>query len=370
MNRCVARSRHTWWRMTEARIVNQPTRRVPRWLWFGGFVVLGLGIAYGGLFWLLRNPTFGVDAEPSALAPLADARRLEQDVRALAAIRPSRSLRNPAALILAARYVERELAATGCRVSKQAFSFRRRTYENLTCSFGPDDGERVILGAHYDVFQPRSAEEPGQTMFGADDNASGVAGILEVARLVAALKPSLEHRLDLVAFTLEEYIEPIGNDDYASIGSHRYVQKLRQDGASVKLMLSVEMIGYFSDEAGSQRFPAPLSPLLALFYPTRGNFIGVIGRTMDRGVVARVRDLMKRRPDFPVHSINAPAFVPGIDRSDHKNFWAAGYPAAMVTDTAEFRNANYHTANDTPDTLDYARMAQVVSGLYQVGIQY
>ena len=127
-------------------------------------------------------------------------------------------------------------------------------------------------------------------------------------------------------------------------------------------MISLEMIGHFGDAEGSQRLP---SPLLKAFYPTRGNFIAVVGK-MDQGPLVRlVKGAMRGAAPLPVYSINAPRVIPGVDFSDQLNYWDAGYDAVMVTDTAFYRNPNYHTPRDTPDTLDYGRMAMVVQGVYE-----
>lgn len=344
----------------------------PRWLRGVGAVLLVLLVLYVALFWFLRNPAvFGEVTSP--LAPVSvSVNRLTRDVSTLASIKPSRSIQNMAALMLSADHIEAEFAATGCLLERHIFQYSGQRFRNITCSFGPADGAIVLLGAHYDVFQ--YSQSAGGTsaahMPGADDNASGVAAILEVARLIAREQPELPHRVELVAFTLEEFVEANKNDVSVSIGSHRYVLDLKQRGVAVKLMVSVEMVGYFNDQAGTQRFPSPLSPVLSLYYPTTGNFIGVIGRAFDRATVLRVRGLMRVSERLPVYSINAPTFVPGIDRSDHKNFWAEDYPAVMVTDTAEFRNPNYHTPRDTPDTLDYDRMSVVVEGLYRLAVGF
>ena len=358
--------------MTETGAPRRFRGRMSRWLRGVGIVLLLFLALYGGLFWFLRNPAF-LDAQVTGPSPIpADADRLKRDVSRLASIKPSRSIHNTAALLLAADHIEAEFAATGCVVERHVFQYSGRSFRNIACSFGPADADRVLLGAHYDVFQhsrPVSAGDDGSStarMPGADDNASGVAGILEVARLIGREKPVLTHRVELVAFTLEEFVEPSKDGEPVNIGSHRYVLDLKQRGVAVKLMVSVEMIGYFDDQPGSQTFPDPLTPVLSLYYPTTGNFIGVIGRSFDRALVSRVRALMQVSRRVPVYSINAPTFVPGIDRSDHKNFWAEDYPAVMVTDTAEFRNPNYHSPGDTPDTLDYDRMAVVVQGLYRL----
>lgn len=326
--------------------------------WAGAGVLILL-VLYAGLFWFLRNP--GIPSLPEIVVS-ADRQRLVRDVERLASISPSRSIVNPAALALAAEMVEAEFRETGCTLERHEFTYKGAPYHNVICSFGPSDGPRVVIGAHYDTY--------GRNNPGADDNASGVAGVLEIARMVARERPALTHRLDLVAFTLEEVVDWDSNPRIANIGSYELARSYRANGADIKLMIAVEMIGYFSTKPGSQSYPDPISPLLGLFYPTTADFIGVVGRAFDRSDVARVKALMTVSDALPVYSINAPKFVPGIDRSDHRNFWEAGYPAVMVTDTAEYRNANYHSASDTADTLDYQRMAIVVDGLYRVAVGF
>jgi hypothetical protein len=317
-------------------------------------LVLFCVLLAGGLVWFLKNPVLSAAiALPGA--PKADPVRLEADVRHLAGSNPSRAFHNVAALNAAADHVEAEFQRAGCAPERQTFSVGGDDYHNIICSFGPDDAPRVVIGAHYDV--------AGDDNPGADDNASAVAGVLELARLLGRHGPNLPHRLDLVAFSLEE--PP--NFQTATMGSHVHAKSLVEAQAEIKLMISVEMIGYFSDAPGSQTYPLPL---LNLIYPDKGGFIGVIGRSFDRARVARVKTLMHVSDDLPVHSINAPALVPGIDLSDHWAFWQHGLPAVMVTDTAFLRNPNYHLATDTPDTLDYRRMALTVDGLYRVAVGF
>jgi hypothetical protein len=163
--------------------------------------------------------------------------------------------------------------------------------------------------------------------------------------------------VDLVAFSLEEppYFRT------PQMGSAVHANSLRDQGIPVKAMISLEMIGYFSDASNSQHFPAAI---LKAFYPSQGNFVGVVG-TLSEGLLARrMKATMRAASLLPVHSINAPTLVPGIDFSDQLSYWKAGYPAVMITDTAFYRNPNYHTEGDTAGTLDYKRMAMVVDGLY------
>jgi Zn-dependent M28 family amino/carboxypeptidase len=245
-----------------------------------------------------------------------------------------------------ANYIEQKFKAAGGRVSFQPFSTGGRTYRNVIGSYGPETDERIVVGAHYDAFSIYPA---------ADDNASGLAGLLELARLLQHTAPKL--RVDLVAFTLEE--PPFFRTDL--MGSAVYAESLRATGAKVRGMFSLEMIGYFTDSEDSQQFP---NILLKMLYPSRGNFITVVGRFSDIGLTRSVKKSMKGACSLPVYSLTAPSFFPGIDFSDHMNFWNRGYPAVMITDTAFFRNTAYHTPQDTADRLDYQKMADVVEGVY------
>jgi hypothetical protein len=160
-----------------------------------------------------------------------------------------------------------------------------------------------------------------------------------------------------VAYTLEE--PPYFRTHH--MGSAVHANSLKKQGVKVRMMLALEMIGFFADAPDSQKYP--VSSMKAI-YPSEGNFIGVIGQTSQGAVVRRVKKAMQGAAPLPVYSLNASTFVPGVDFSDHANYWNAGYQAAMVTDTSFYRNPNYHTSRDTPDTLDYKRMAMVVQGVY------
>jgi len=182
-----------------------------------------------------------------------------------------------------------------------------------------------------------------------------VAGLIELAGLLSQDPPAM--RVELVAYALEE--PP--HFRTRSMGSFVHADALRREGARVRAMISLEMIGCFRDEPGSQSYPLPL---FRLFYPSEANFIAVVGCLGQAGLVREVKRAMRSSMDVPVRSINAPRFVPGVDFSDHLNYWDAGFAAVMITDTAFYRNERYHTAADTPDTLDYRRMAEVVEGVH------
>ena len=277
--------------------------------------------------------------------PPPDAARLERRLRRLVEEFYPRDGGHPENMARAADWIADELRRAGAAVSMQPFETLGARYRNVVATYGPDTPDVVVVGAHYDV----AGEMPG-----ADDNGSGVAGLLELADLLGDAKPA--RRVDLVAFANEEapYFGTAG------MGSEVYASALEKAGRGVRGMICLEMIGCFTDAADSQRLPFGV---LRLIYPTRGDFIAVVGSAGGAGIVRGVKRSMLRASDLPVRSINAPRFVHGVDLSDHSTFWTRGLPAVMVTDTAFYRNPRYHTENDTPDTLDYARMAKVVAGV-------
>ena len=244
-------------------------------------------------------------------------------------------------------YIGEELRRAGAEVTEQTFEAGGGSYRNVIGSFGPEGRDVIVVGAHYDT----DGEMPG-----ADDNASGVAALLELARLLA--HEPLSRRVELVGFALEEM--PFFGT--GTMGSAIHAASLRASGRRVRAMICLEMLGCFDDRSRSQRFPFPV---LRLFYPNRGNFIAVVGNVSGAAIVRRVKRSMRAGSEIPVYSINAPSIVPGVDLSDHRSFWREGFPAVMVTDTAFYRNDRYHTVADTPETLDYRRMSDVVRGIFR-----
>jgi hypothetical protein len=281
-----------------------------------------------------------------------DPHALERHVRILAVTLHPRSVDNLANLDRAADYVLEQLRATGAETAEQRFEADGKPFRNLIARFGPRDGPVVVIGAHYDS----CGDTPG-----ADDNASGVAGLLELARLLAARPPA--HAVELVAYTLEE--PPYFRTD--SMGSLWHARSLAEAKREVRLMLSIEMIGFYRDTAKSQSYP--LAPL-KLLYPDEGNFIAIVAPFDDFGSTRRVKALFRGASDLPAVSINAPRFVQGVDFSDHASYWRFKMPAMMITDTSFLRNPNYHGSGDTPETLDYQRMAKVVRGAYAVAMEF
>ncbi|MDR8389645.1 M28 family peptidase [Aliifodinibius sp. S!AR15-10] len=274
-----------------------------------------------------------------------DPQRLRKHVATLCNELGPRDAGHPENMDRVATYIQNQFELYVETAQQQPYSVDGFRVRNVRAFMGPDTKEQIVVGAHYDVAGPYP---------GADDNASGVAGLLELARLLS--DDELTLKVELVAYPLEEppYFYT------RKMGSFVHAKSLKDQNINVRAMLALEMIGYFKDDEGSQSYPLFL---LRPFYPSVGNYIAVVGKLFQRKLVRSAREAMRRATPLPVESINAPRLLPGIALSDHLNYWWAGYPAAMITDTAFYRNPHYHTAHDTPDTLDYERMAQVVNGV-------
>lgn len=276
-------------------------------------------------------------------------RGLERHVRVLAGEIGERSDATYAAVQRAAAYIDTVLRSFGYEVASQEFTADGRTYRNLEATLRGTTvpKEIVVLGAHYDTAE----EAPG-----ADDNASGVAGVLELARLFA--RAPLRRTVRFVFFPNEEPPSFATRD----MGSRHYAAATRAHGDGIVAMLSIESIGYYTTEQGSQRYPFPLN----LAYPDVGDFIGFVSNLKSRALLHRAIAAFRAHTNFPTQGAAAPAWVPGVWWSDHWSFWLEGYPAIMISDTAPYRNPFYHTPHDSPDRLDYPRMTRVVDGLAHV----
>jgi hypothetical protein len=330
--------------------------RRPRWKNAGLAVLVALVfltvIAWRLMFYMPGERFSGklppLTAEASAADPagLSLAEELKRDVTRLAVEIGPRNLQRPAKLAAAAQFVERELTAAGYQVGRQAYQVEGLDCWNLQAEIRgankPD--EIVLVGAHYDTYN---------TTPGADDNASGTASMLALARRFAGSRP--DRTLRFVAFTNEEspYFQR------ATMGSLVYARACRRRNENLTCVLSLETMGYYSDAAHTQRYPPPLN----LIYPSTGNFIGVVGNVGSRPLVHRVVASMRKHVSFPSEGGAVPDVVDGVGWSDHWSFWQEGYQAVMITDTALFRNPNYHRPTDTPDTLNYDHLARVVIGL-------
>jgi Zn-dependent M28 family amino/carboxypeptidase len=246
-------------------------------------------------------------------------------------------------------YLRRRLSLAGYVVTEQTYTVEGGAVSNLEADLVGSvstDGA-VVVGAHYDSVDGT---------VGANDNGTGVAAALELARSLQGSHP--RRTVHFVFFVNEEppYFQT------RQMGSVVYAQKLKHDGVPVSAMISLETIGYYSDAPGSQKYP----PLLNLLYPSRGDFIGFVGNSESRDLVRRATRTFREFSKFPSEGIAAPAAWPGIGWSDQWAFWQEGWPGIMVTDTAPFRYPYYHTARDTPDKVDFGRTARVVEGLRNV----
>ncbi|HAM53130.1 MAG TPA: hypothetical protein DCP92_21440 [Nitrospiraceae bacterium] len=253
-------------------------------------------------------------------------------------------------LTLVADFIEKRFDGYGCSVKRQPFSYKSDTYHNVIAEVKSSQDAKdgiVVIGAHYDTV----IGTPG-----ADDNASGVAGLLELARLTA-LRP-LQRTVRFVAFSLEE--PPVFMT--SRMGSHVYAKSLKDEGIRVVGMICLEMLGYYCDRSGCQYYPFSI---FRWFYPDTGNYIAFVGNIASRSFTNKLKRSFTSVSSLPLESLNAVSIIPGVDFSDHRSFWKFGYPAFMVTDTAFYRNPNYHGPTDTPETLDYKKIAELVTGLYK-----
>ena len=321
-----------------------PIPLLHRLAWSLARIALLLALVFATGCFLIAQPSMRSN-RPSAKH--ADPVRLRGHVVAISENFHPRDWEHPANLDRCADYIADHFRHAGAAVEFQEITVEGRQYRNVIGRFGAGKANKLIIGAHYDAY----SDTPG-----ADDNASGVAGLLELAHLIGAEPPEAE--VQLVAYTLEE--PPFFSGE--QMGSSFHAASVAGDKARITGVIVLEMIGYFSDEPGSQSYPLPI---LKAWYPGRGNFITVISRWDQGRWIREIKSGMKGATDLPVYSFRGPAALPGVDFSDHRNYWPHGIPAAMVTDTAFYRNTAYHSADDTAERLDYDRMAMVVVAVYE-----
>ncbi|MBK7583709.1 MAG: M20/M25/M40 family metallo-hydrolase [Myxococcales bacterium] len=301
-----------------------------------------------------KTPAPGVIAKPSGVVPLtgreqATAEELRRDVTELATKLGERNTEKKWELAGAADWLVESLEAAGYAVARDGHEIDGVAVQNLAVEVrgGQAANEIVLVGAHYDTAQGSP---------GANDNASGVAAVLALARRYKGATP--DRTLRFVFFANEEppYFQT------ANMGSVLYAKGITTRGEKIAAMLSIESIGVYSDVAGSQRFPAGLSGR----YPKTGNFVAVVGNPASKTLVELVADGLNARATLPAVGAALPDSLPEAGWSDHWAFWQIGVPAVMITDTAGFRDDHYHKPTDTPERLDYARAARLVVGLESV----
>lgn len=252
----------------------------------------------------------------------------------------------------AASYIAAEFNSYGYDTRFQTYEIGSRTFKNIIAEKkGTTAAEEIIIiGAHYDTV----VGSPG-----ANDNTTGVAALLELARLF--YQKEVERTVKFIAFVNEE--PPYFMSD--EMGSRVYAKKARERGDDIVAMLSLETIGYYSDKRNSQRYPFPYG----FFYPDQANFIGVVGNFHSRGLVKKVKESFMQNSDFNIESVVAPEFVMGADFSDHDSFWEYGYKACMITDSAFYRYPYYHSVADTYDKVVFDKFTEAVNGLYNVAVE-
>jgi Zn-dependent M28 family amino/carboxypeptidase len=284
-------------------------------------------------------------AAPLSADELTLRAELVADVQKLAGEIGERNMLRYAQLNAAADFIEASFSHAGLHTRRDTYEVDGRACHNIEAEIRGARPEIVVIGAHYDsVFG-----SPG-----ANDNGSGAAALLALARRFAG-KPTGQ-TLRFVAFVNEE--PPYFQTE--QMGSLVYASRCKARGDQISAMISLETIGYFSDAPGSQTYP---SLGIGAFYPTTGNFIGFVGNVRSRGLVRRAVALFRQQAKLPSEGAALPSFIPGVGWSDQWAFWQHGYPAIMITDTAPFRYPHYHEATDKPDKLDYDRFALVVSGV-------
>jgi hypothetical protein len=301
-----------------------------------------------GLALVAQLPRPSLPALTPAQATLE--RTLHADIITLAQTIGERNDIRREALKTAADWLARDFARDGYRVERQPFKTPHSTDENVIASLRGPTGqahEVVVIGAHYDTVMGSP---------GANDNGSGIAALRAIARAFRGRRTLRELRF--VAFANEEY-----GFQTEQMGSLVYAKRCRANGDQVTAMLSLETMGYYSQTFGSQHYPMPA---LAWFYPNRGDFLGVVGNTASLPLARFVATRLRTHTPFPIQWAALPEAVPGAAWSDHWAFWREGYPAILITDTAPFRYAYYHTSQDTPDKLDYSSLTRVVEALMPV----
>jgi len=269
-------------------------------------------------------------------------------VRTLGGEIGERNMWRYAQLNAAADFIENSFTRAGLHPRRDTYDLHGRACHNIEAEIRGTRPEIVLIGAHYDSV----LGSPG-----ANDNGSGVAAMLALARRFT--RRPVQHTLRFVAFVNEE--PPYFLTE--QMGSFVYAGRCKARGDQISAMISLETIGYFSNQPHSQTYP---SPGLGFFYPKVGNFIGFVGNVHSHALLRRAIALFRKHAGIPSEGAALPAFIPGVSWSDQWSFWRHGYPGIMITDTAPFRYPHYHSATDTPDKLDYDRFALVVSGMKKV----
>ncbi len=277
---------------------------------------------------------------------ISDSTIIKSHLTAITKTGQFRNYKNIDQLNYSADYIKTVFKQYTDSVFIQEYNVNGQIFKNVICSFGTENKKRIIVGAHYDVCENQE---------GADDNASGVVGLLELCRQLKDQK--LNHRIDLIAYSLEE--PPFFRTEY--MGSYIHAKYLVDNKIEVLGMISLEMIGYFNDAKKSQSYPIGL---LSLFYGNKGNYITLVKKFSAGQFTRRFCRKYKSTKAIKTKKFTGPPALVGIDFSDHLNSWKFGFSALMITDTSFYRNKNYHESTDTMETLDIKRMTKVIDGVF------
>ncbi len=319
------------------------------------FIIL---LALFTIWFMVAQPIFAYQA--GKYAPIkASSTNLKNQVYTIVEKFNNRGYTNTQILDKTAEYIHKMFSVYSDDVSYQVFEAQdpqgdiTRKYKNVIATFkGREECEDgiYVIGGHYDTFGG---------YVGANDNTSAVVGLIELARLFKDNPPQCT--LQIVAYTLEE--PPFFRTQ--KMGSYIHAKSLKKSHQKVKLVIVLDMIGFFSDEENSQTYPLSV---MKFYYPSKANYISIVSNLSLKNIqyVRKIKSVFSYTSKLPAYSINAFSFIPGIDFSDHYNYWKFDYPAVLITDTAFYRSNNYHTMNDTPDTLDYKKMAKVIGSVFNM----
>ncbi|MBF0371336.1 MAG: M20/M25/M40 family metallo-hydrolase [Magnetococcales bacterium] len=320
-----------------------------------GSILLVIILIWGMLFFVSDMPGDSFEGAPPPLTrqEMALSQRLKNHVHYLADTIGERNVWHPGTLERSVAYIEQHFKAMGLPVTRRPYALEGEAGQrmegavyNLEVELAGGDPERgvMVIGAHYDTV-PASP--------GANDNGTGVAGLLELARLLQG--QTFHQTIRLVAFVNEE--PPFFQTP--EMGSQVYARESQAAGERITAMYALETIGYFSNRPHSQSYPFPLG----LIYPNQGHFIAFVANPPSRSLLHQTLGIFRHHATIPSEGLAAPSFIPGVDWSDHASFWEYDIPAVMITDTAPYRYPHYHQPEDTPDKIDYAAFTRVVSGL-------
>jgi len=317
--------------------------------------LIAIGVCFGFaamLGWLLmiRMPgkSFRKTAPPLTAEENALRTELVTHVQKLGGEIGERNLILYSQLQSAAQYIESEFIRFGWKVRRDEYDIRGRSCYNVEAELPGDSPDVVLIGAHYDTVDGSP---------GANDNGSGVAAVLALSHRLSG-----SHNARTIRFVAFVNEEP-EHFQTSQMGSFVYATRCRSRGDRIKAMMSLETIGYYSKEPGSQSYPAPG---LGLIYPRTGNFISFVGNVASRSLLRDIVGEFRQHATIASEGAALPPAIPGVSWSDQWSFWENGYPGVMVTDTAPFRYPHYHAPGDTPDKLDYDSMTRVVAGLDHV----